>query len=438
MKYTLITILALLGCASTNLPAYPLDGSDAGIRRLAGYRLAQTRATGAKLPAGALLGIDDIRLRLLEKADWDLDTTAQDSGLQAALKKMFGNRDPSYGITLIDFTDQNDIRWAGLRETRTQAPGSVGKVLCMLALFDGLQRAFPDITDRQRVLREHVVQAGDWVISDQHKVPRLEAGADRLRFAIITPGERFTLAEWLDHMVSASANAAASTIWKEAMLLRVFGNRYPPSPEQEADYFRLTPRKDLGVLAQAIINDPLFAAQLDTEVLKVGNFWTRVGKQNVPGPGGSSATPRALARCLLRLEQGRLVDAWSSLEMKRYLYLTKRRYRFVYAPELSDAAVYFKSGSLYRCKPETGFACGKYMGNVENVMNSIAIIESPAKPDHAQRRYLVALTSNVLRKNSAWDHGRIGAAIEELVRNGNAVVRETGSVVDIKASGISD
>lgn len=93
--------------------------------------------------------------------------------------------------------------------------------------------------DRQRILREHVVQAGDWVISDQHKVPCFEAGADRLRFAIITPGEHFTLAQWLDHMVSASANAAGSTIWKEAMLLRVFGNRYPPSPEQDTDYFRL-------------------------------------------------------------------------------------------------------------------------------------------------------------------------------------------------------
>ncbi len=428
----------ILTLTSLSLQAYPLDGIDAGISRLEGYQLQQQRPTGSKLPVGALLGIDHIRLNLSTVPDWNLDDQPQDPQLQAALKKMFGNRDPSYGITLIEFTDPENIRWAGLRETRAQAPGSVGKVLCMLALFHGLQQAFPDSKDRQRILREHVVTAGDWVITDQHKVPRFTPGAERLRFAIIQPGERYTLAEWLDHMISASANSAGSTIWKEAILLRAFGEQYPPTPEQEADYFRTTPRKVLGELAQAVINDALRDANLENEVLKVGNFWTRVGKQKIPGPGGSSATTRALASFLLRLEQGRLVDEWSSLEMKRYLYMTKRRYRYVYAPELASSAVYFKSGSLYRCKPEAEFACGKYMGNVENAMNSIAIIESPAERTEDQRRYLVALTSNVLRVNSAWDHGRIGAAIEALVHQGHAVIRDKGSEQEIRESGLSE
>lgn len=224
------------------------------------------------------------------------------------------------------------------------------------------------------------------------------------------------------------------------MLLRVFGEHYPPSPQAEAEYFRETPRREQSLLAQAVIEDAMLAAGLDPATFRVGSFWTRTGKQRIPGPGGSSATPRALARFLLRMEQGRLVDAWSSLEMKRYLYMTKRRYRYVYAPELAQAAVYFKSGSLYRCKPEPDFTCGKYMGNVENAMNSIAIIESPARPqEQKQVRYLVALTSNVLRRNSAWDHGRIGAAVEELVRSGVPVqVREAGSADDINASGVSD
>jgi len=428
-----------LCCWPAGLPAYPLDGNDAGISRLAGHRLAQARAAGSKLSPGALLGIADIRLHLLQRAQWELDTAPQDAGMKAALEKMFADRDSSYGIALVDFTDEENIRWAGLNEDRAQAPGSVGKILCMLALFDGLRRAFPEVGARARILRERVVQAGDWVIKDAHKVPRIDTETGELRFAAIQPGESFTLAEWLDHMVSASANSAGSTIWKEAMLLREFGNRYPPSPEQEADYFRETPRQSLGSLAQSIINDALQAAALNPAALRVGSFWTRTGKQKVPGPGGSTATPRELARFMLRLEQGRLVDAWSSLEMKRYLYLTKRRYRYVFPPELAQAAVYFKSGSLYRCRKEEGFSCGKYMGNVENAMNSVVIVESPAQPGGQQRRYLVALTSNVLRKNSAWDHSRIGAAVEELVRSGHAVqVREAGSAADIKASGISD
>lgn len=240
-------------------------------------------------------------------------------------------------------------------------------------------------------------------------------------------------------MISASANAAASTVWKEAMLLRVFGRDYPPSPAQEEVFFRTTPGNELRELAQAVINDALVAADLEPDELRVGSFWTRVGKTRVAGVGGSRATPRELVRWLLRLEQGRLVDAWSSLEMKRYLYMTKRRYRYVYASELADAAVYFKSGSLYRCRHEEGFKCGKYMGNLENAMNSVVIIESPAKATPGQKRYLVALTSDVRKVNSAWDHARLGAAIEELIRKRQAVeVREAGNQADIKDAGRSE
>jgi hypothetical protein len=140
-----------------------------------------------------------------------------------------------------------------------------------------------------------------------------------------------------------------------------------------------------------------------------------------------------------RIEQGRMVDAWSSLEMKRYLYMTKKRYRYVYAPELASAAVFFKSGSFYKCRSEENFSCGKYRGNVENLMNSIAIVEAPATPEEGQRRYLVALLSNVLKVNSAWDHSRIGAAIDEMVRTRSAaVVRDAGSDRDIQEVGRSD
>lgn len=273
------------------------------------------------------------------------------------------------------------------------------------------------------------------MISDVHKVPRL-ASDGGLTYAVIQPGDRFTLGEWVDHMISPSANAAGSTVWKEAMLLRAFGKDYPPSDEQENAFFRDSPRAELQALAQTVINDALVAAGLNPAELRVGSFWTRIGKQKVPGVGGSGATPRELARWLLRLEQGRLVDAWSSLEMKRFLYMTKRRYRYVYAPELAQAAVYFKSGSLYRCVAEEGFKCGKYIGNAQNAMNSIAIIESPAAAGPGQKRYLVALTSDVRKVNSAWDHARLGAAIEEMVHSREAVqVRDAGSDGEIRSSG---
>jgi hypothetical protein len=434
-----VTSVVGLLLAITGEP-YPLDGARVtGIRRLEGYQAAQAARDGTRLPPGALLGTGDIRLTLAAtNPDWDLRDAAKDTELQAALEQMLLRRDSSYAIAVIDISDPQKIAWAGVREDRAQLPGSVGKIGVMVALFDGLRRAFPDVAQRQKVLRERIITAEDWVVGDPHKTPHFDPASGRNRFSVIVEGERFNLAEWIDHMISASANSAGSTVWKEAMLLRRFGSAYPPSTEIERDFFQRTPRAELSALAVAVINEPLAAAGVDLKGFRQGTMFTRAGQRRVPGIS-SYATPRALAQILLRLEQGRLVDPWSSLEMKRFLYMTKKRYRYVYAPELSAAAVYFKSGSFYRCRPEEGFSCGKYKGNVQNLMNSIAIIESPAAPGAGQKRYIVALLSDVLRVNSAWDHSRIGAAIEQAVHTRKAATITTdGTAVQLLEVGVSD
>lgn len=439
MKRRISTLVALILALAGNGWGYPLDGTArSGVRRLEGYRNAHTGG-GSKLPPGALWPTDAIRLHLASSNPaWDPDETPKDPVLQAALDSIFAKRDPSYAVAVIDFSDPERPVWAGRREDVTQMPGSVGKVLCMAALFDGLRRAFPETAARERVLRETVVEATDWVVADEHAVPRLDPETGRNRFSVIQPGETFTLSEWVDHMISASANAAGAVVWKEAMLLRVFGKEYPPSAEQEAGFFKETSKSRLTELSQEVINEPLAAAGIKLDALQQGSFWTRTGKAKVPGIR-SFASPRELVRFLLRIEQGRLVDAWSSLEMKRYLYMTKRRYRYVYAPELSDAAVFFKSGSLYRCRAEEGYKCGKYMGNQDNFMNSIAIVEVPAKDDGPARRYIVALLSNVLRVNSAWDHSRVGAAIDAAVETRRPVeVQESGNAEQKAAAGRGD
>jgi len=80
---------------------------------------------------------------------------------------------------------------------------------------------------------------------------------------------------------------------------------------------------------------------------------------------------------------------------------------------LWPSAVYFKSGSLYSCKVEEGFVCGKYMGNVRNYMNSVAMIETPAGQN--QLHYMVSVLSNVLRKNSAVDHRDLARAVHAML-----------------------
>ena len=118
-------------------------------------------------------------------------------------------------------------------------------------------------------------------------------------------------------------------------------------------------------------------------------------------------------RYLLRLEQGRIVDDWSSREIKRLLYVTERRIRYASSPALADAAVYFKSGSLFKCAKEAGFTCRPYAGNVMNYMNSAAIVESPA--GGRKRYYMSTLVTNVLRKNSAAEHQALATRLQQLL-----------------------
>ena len=80
---------------------------------------------------------------------------------------------------------------------------------------------------------------------------------------------------------------------------------------------------------------------------------------------------------------------------------------------LDQAAVYFKSGSLFQCQPEEGFQCKAYHGNVINYMNSVAIIEQETAG--VKLDYMVVLISNVLRKNSAVDHQTLATSVHQLM-----------------------
>ena len=99
--------------------------------------------------------------------------------------------------------------------------------------------------------------------------------------------------------------------------------------------------------------------------------------------------------------------------------MTERRIRYASAPALRDAAVYFKSGSLYGCKPEEGFTCGKYKGNLINYMNSVAIVEQEI--GGKRLHYIVTLISNVLLENSAVAHQTLGTRIHALIKQRNGL-----------------
>jgi hypothetical protein len=436
-KLTGITCAAVLaGFASASVSAYPLNGlAESGIRRLEGFQIAEVTPGAPKLVPGQLWSTDQIKLGLIDYVGPDFDELPEDPDLAEFLARSLRGRDPSYAMVLVDLSNVDEIRWAGLRADLKQNAGSVGKLICMAALFHALAEAFPDVEDRARVLRESISPAGTWVSNEIHKVPKWDAVQKINRYSVINQNDVFRLSEWLDHAISASANGAGSIIWREAMLIRHFGSEYPKSFEESERFFAETPKTKLAAMALAVVTEPLANAGIDTANLQQGSFWTTNSKQKVPGTV-SFATPRELARLVFRIEQGRLVDAWSSLQMKKYMYLTKRRYRYAYAPELNNDAVYFKSGSLYSCRPEEGFYCDKYMGNVRNLMNSVASVEGQSDDDPA---YISALMSNVLKFNSAWDHSRIAAAVHETIRTNKAqALRETATDAEMNEAGKSE
>jgi len=389
--------------------AYPIDGYEyTGLFRLEATRLVQLgRASGVKRAPGELLPLEQVQLRLL--AHPDLQLPPPDPALTAEVRGLLGAAASRYGIALLDLSDVSKPRYAEWQGDQQQNPGSVGKLLVALAVFQALADMHPDdIAARERVLRETIITADVFSVYDHHTVPKLDPKTNRVFRAPIQQGDRASLWTYLDWMMSPSSNSAAGMLQKHLILMKQFGTAYPPSPEQEQQFFAASSAKQLGDLFAQAIQGPVARNGLDLNALRQGSFLTHEGKKRVPGPT-SYATPHELLRYMLLMEQGRLVDPWSSREIKRLMYVTERRIRYASAGILRDSAVYFKSGSLYSCMPEPGFVCKKYHGNKRNYMNSAAIVETPAGQD--QLYYMTAVLSNVLRKNSAADHQELARAI---------------------------
>jgi hypothetical protein len=358
--------------------------------------------------------IEDIKLNLYQENASLLDSLpATDPELQKSLNGLFPNLHESYSVALMDITPGKAVRYAERQPTRGFQPGSVGKLAVVTGIFCELENLYPDSFHlRRQLLRERSVKGGPFAVYDQHTVPIYNPETRQLVKRQVRESDVFSLYEWIDHMLSVSNNGAAAVVWREAILLRVFQKEYPNLTEEAAAaYFRTTSRKELSDLAVAVVNDPLRDMGITEEEWRLGTMFTRGATAIVPPQGGSLGTPEGLMKWMVAMEGGRLIDPETSLEIKRLMYMTDRRIRYAASPALKDAAVYFKSGSLYKCKPEEGYECAKYKGNVNNFMNSVAIVE------HGDSLvYMVALMSNVLKKNSNMDHNALASRIDQAVR----------------------
>ena len=394
--------------------AYPLDAyPTTGIRRVEAARLAVLgKMRGPRQPPGALLPNGSVDLRLLDYPH--LKLPEPDPEFTARVLQLLGDKADRYGIAVLDLSDPDHPRLAEHRADFRQNVGSVGKLAAAVAVFQALADLYPEnIEARKRLLREVVITADEFIQKDHHEVRIWSPDTGALTVRQLQQGDQGSLWEYLDWTLSASSNAAASMVMKNAMLLRHFGRDYPVSKDRIDRLFRQTSREQLRELYEQTFLTPLTRNGLDLNYFRQGSFFTRYGKQRVPTGYNSYGTARELMRLLLLMEQGRLVDIFSSREIKRLLYMTERRIRYASSPALGDSAVYFKSGSLYSCKAESGYNCKKYQGNLKNYMNSAAIVETPAGVNRLF--YLTTLISNVLYKNSAVDHQTLATYIHRII-----------------------
>ncbi|SFZ91897.1 hypothetical protein SAMN05428642_102417 [Flaviramulus basaltis] len=418
MKKVLIITLIFTICSSfTIFTFYPIDGYEhTGIKRLKRLELIKSGeiVETSKLPVGAMKSYLDIKLNLLSKKNDSVKCYLKvDEDFQKEINGLFRGLDRSYSLAVLDISDINHVRFAQRNETAGYQPGSVGKLAVLTGLFNQLAKIYPDdFEKRLDLLRNKSVKAGVWGLTDEHTIPIYNIETKKLVKRQVVASDVFTLFEWADHMLSVSNNGAASIVWREVLLMQAFGEKYPELTPEEADtYFKTTPKKELTDLGNDVVNLPLRDLGITHDEWRLGSFFTRGANTYVGDKGGSIGTTLGLMKFLVQLEQGNVIDEESSLEMKRLMYMTDRRIRYAQSPALKDAAVYFKSGSLYKCDRSNGQVCGKYMGNVQNFMNSVAIVEHP---DNCN--YMVVLMTNVLRKNSATDHMMLAASIDKIIR----------------------
>ena len=136
---------------SAALRAYPLDGYEStGIARLLHQRGVQEgQIEGKKRPAGELLPLEQVRLRLLDQPELDLPSA--DAELTGVIKRLLGQHADRYGIALLDLSDVDHPQYAVLNGATRQNPGSVGKVLVGLAIFQALADIYPNDIEARNV-----------------------------------------------------------------------------------------------------------------------------------------------------------------------------------------------------------------------------------------------------------------------------------------------
>jgi len=131
---------------SQDARGYPLDAAKAtGISRLEGFRRAQK--VNHVFPSGVELTSAEVKLTLADQPRFRIPPP--DPEFTRQVVDLLGPDAGGYGIALLDLSDPQHPRYAAYNAERSFQPGSVGKLLTVLGLFQALADAHPDVEKRK-------------------------------------------------------------------------------------------------------------------------------------------------------------------------------------------------------------------------------------------------------------------------------------------------
>ena len=145
-------LLLLLFSFATAGWGYPLDAAQqTGIARLEGLRLVQQgQVPGRKLPPGALFSSEQIRLLLAAQPPLELPEV--DVPLSEKIIALLGEEHIAYNFSLLDLSDPQQPAYAEYQAEKNFNPGSLGKILIALGVFQALADRYPDDLEARREL----------------------------------------------------------------------------------------------------------------------------------------------------------------------------------------------------------------------------------------------------------------------------------------------
>ncbi len=212
-RYALCICLAVSLIISINAAAYPIDAYEkTGIGRLEVMRRIEAETIkGRKQPKGALLPTEAVDIRLLAHADMDLPPN--DGVFRRQVEGLLGEYVDRYAVSVLDLSDVDNPRYAEVNGEVARNPGSVGKIIVALGLYQALADLYPDDLDqRWRILHDTEIIADEFIISDHHTVRMWDRENEKLVRRPLAVGDRASMMEYVDWMISPSATIIFPTL----------------------------------------------------------------------------------------------------------------------------------------------------------------------------------------------------------------------------------